>query len=269
MFWFMLSLFRSWGALGTITDVIVGLKGYKKMDSNGSDGENVLHMCGSWAAFPLYPSPWITILTAVHFLFFRQVTFLYAEFLDNPPLLYFLTLRSDYWSVCSCYLAGGIQKVFHQTKCRGLGECPLLCWWAVNLGALCVQQKDTIIVFSPRLLCRVWRKAVLQGDRLSFSAVLFPTFENLSSEAYKRGFHKVTLLYNTKALTGFPHHLMYRGYDTWEQVLEMNASFQVYSCAGLGAAPSLQQTECLVPFISSFWCEIQQVLHPSCNAVFL
>lgn len=140
---------------------------------------------------------------------------------------------------------------------------------AVNLGATCVQQKDTIIFFPPRLLCRVWRRAMLQGDRLSFFAVLFPNFENLSSEAHRRGFHKVTPLKNTKALTGFPHYLMYRGCDTWEQVLEMNASFLIYSCAGLGAVPTPQQTECLVPFISSFWCEIQQMLHPSCNAVFL
>jgi len=85
---------------------------------------------------------------------------------------------------------------------------------------------------------------MLQGDRLSFSAVLFPSFENLSSEAHRRGFRKVTLLYNVKALTGFPRNVMYRG-------LEVNASFQICSCAGLGAASSPQQTECPVPFVSS------------------
>lgn len=82
-FWLILSLFQSWGALGTIPDVIVGLKGHRKTDSNGRDGETILHVCGTWATFCLYPSPWVTILTAVHFLFFRPVTFLCAEFLDN------------------------------------------------------------------------------------------------------------------------------------------------------------------------------------------
>lgn len=222
--------------------------------------EKILYMCGSSAAFRLYQSPWVTISTAVHFLFFRQVMFLCAEFVDNPPYLYFLALISDNWLVCSCYLDPDIQKVFYQEKCRGLEECPLLSWCSSEFECHLCAAKGTIIISSSRL-CRDWRKAVLQGDRISFSAVLFPSFENCSSGALRRGFHKMTL-HNTRGLTGFPQDLMYRGCDTWKQVLEINSSFQIYSCAGLGAVPSPRQTECLVPFISSFWCEIQQVLPP-------
>lgn len=54
--------------------------------------------------------------------------FLCAELLDNPPYLYFLALISYNGLVCSCYLDPDIQKIFYQEKCRGLGECPLLCW---------------------------------------------------------------------------------------------------------------------------------------------
>lgn len=98
-FWLTLSLF--WSS-GTVLDVTVGLEGYGRMVSNdiSIDADNILCM---WAH---YPAPWVTVLASMHFLFFRQVMVLYAEFQDNLPQM---LLTIEKWLLLSVFVLCWVQ----------------------------------------------------------------------------------------------------------------------------------------------------------------